>query len=193
MTANSDILTPVIMKVSPSDRLPRGKEQVQMLSRLARQAAQMSSEKSGHKITAFCKNQDGVPIPTAGVYWSISHKPHFVGGVVAAEPVGIDIEQVRQVDVGVMQRIADDQEWALAGGRELEAFFRFWTAKEAVLKAMGVGFTGLSNCRILRMLDKDRLKVGYDQKTFVVHQIWFAEDHLAAVTETGRSLQWTLV
>ena len=57
--------------------------------------------------------------------------------------MGIDIEQVRSVKDGVMAKIADEQEWALAGGKAPESFFRFWTAKEAVLKAMGVGFTGL--------------------------------------------------
>ncbi len=190
---NPKILFPVIMKVPESERRPRGKEQVQTLSRLARQAALISAEKSGLGSIDFRKNEDGVPIPTDGIHWSISHKPGYVGGVVATEPVGIDIEQVRSVKDGVMEKIADEREWALAGGKAPEAFFRFWTAKEAVLKVMGVGFTGLGNCRIVRIVNDDSLIAGYGQRRFVVHQTWFTKNHIAAITGIGRSIQWFFV
>lgn len=193
MTLNPKILFPVIMKVPESERLPRGKKQVQTLSRLARQAALISAEKSGLVSNDFRKNEDGVPIPTNGIHWSISHKPGYVGGVVATEPVGIDIEQVRSVKDGVMEKIADELEWALAGGKAPEAFFRFWTAKEAVLKATGVGFTGLGNCRIVRIVDDNCLIAGYDQRRFIVHQTWFAKGHIAAITGTGRLIQWVFI
>ena len=190
---NPRILFPVIMKVPESERLPRGKEQVQTLSRLARQAARISAEKSGLVSSDFRKNEDGVPIPTDGIHWSISHKPGYVGGVVSTEPVGIDIEQVRSVKDGVMAKIADEQEWALAGGKASKTFFRFWTAKEAVLKTTGAGFTGLSNCRIVRIVDDNCLIAGYGQRRFVVHQTWFIKNHIAAITGTERSIQWAFV
>ena len=190
MTFNYKILFPVIMKVPQSEHQPRGRKQVQTLSRLARQAARISAEKSDLKINNFSKDEDGIPIPANGIYWSISHKPRYVGGVVSTEPVGIDIERVRPVKDGVMKKIASEEEWALIGGKALESFFRFWTAKEAVLKATGAGFTGLSNCRIVQIDDDKRLIAGYGKKRFIIHQAWFTKDHIAAVTETGKSVRW---
>ncbi|RUA00950.1 MAG: hypothetical protein DSY89_05610 [Deltaproteobacteria bacterium] len=197
MNDNPEILFPVIMKVPADERLPRGKEQVRTLSRLARQAARVSAEKSGLALSGFPKNDDGAPIPAHGIHWSISHKTDYVSGVVATGPVGIDIERMRKVSCAIMEYIADDQEWRLIGGKAPVAFFRFWTAKEAVLKAMGVGFTGLSHCRILQVIDDGCLAAGYDKKHFIVHQRWFTRDHIAAITgpamKKDRSIQWTFI
>jgi 4'-phosphopantetheinyl transferase len=193
MNDNSKTLFPVIMKVPDAERLPRGKEQVRTLSRLARQAARISAEKSGLALSGFPKNENGVPIPAQGLHWSISHKTDYVSGVVSTEPVGIDIERMREVSSAIMEYIADDREWDRIGGKAPVAFFRFWTAKEAVLKAMGVGFTGLSHCRIIRVVDDDCLIAGYDECEFIVYQTWFTNSHIAAITGNNRSIQWTFV
>jgi len=193
VTLNPKVLFPVIMKVPHSERQLRGKKQVQTLSRLARQAARISTEKSGLKISEFSKNEDGGPIPTNSIYWSISHKSRYVGGVVSTEPVGIDIERVRPVKNRVMEKIASEGEWALAGGKAVETFFRFWTAKEAVLKATGAGFTGLSNCHIVEIDDDEHLIAKYAEKRFIIHQTWCAKDYIAAVTQTERLVRWIFV
>ncbi len=194
MNNNLETLFPVIMKVPDAERLPRGKEQVRTLSRLAREAARVSAEKSGLVLSDFPKNDDGAPIPDHGIHWSISHKTDYVSGVVATEPVGIDIERIREVSSAIMEYIADDQEWERIGGRAPIAFFRYWTAKEAVLKAMSVGFTGLSHCRIVQVVDDNCLIAGYDETQFIVHQTWFTREHIAAITgqamKKDRSIQW---
>lgn len=192
MAHNSGTLFPVILKVPAAERRLHRKAQVQALSRLARQAARISAEKSGLTLTGFPKNDAGAPVPARGTCWSISHKTRFVAGVAATETVGIDIERTRDVKSAIMEYIADEKEWDTIGGRAPAAFFRFWTAKEAVLKAMGVGFTGLSRCRILKVVDEAHLIAGYDKREFVVHQIWFTCDHIAAITGNNRLIHWTL-
>lgn len=193
MTDNSGILRPVIMKVPESARFPRGRDRVRALSQLARQAAHISAHKSGLDLTEFRKDQDGAPIPTDNIYWSISHKTEYVGGVVATKPVGIDIEKKRDVHPGLMEKIAGKGEWALVKDHSVNNFLRFWTAKEAVLKAMGVGFTGLSNCHIVRIIDENHIIVEYEDKRLDVHQTWFTEKYIAAVTDTGASIRWVFV
>lgn len=193
MTNSTGILRPVIMKVPETERFPRGKERVRSLSRLARQAAHISAHKSGLDLTEFRKDQDGAPIPTDGIYWSISHKSEYVGGVVATKPVGIDIEKKRPVNAGLMEKIAGQAEWALIGDRTTINFLRIWTAKEAVLKAMGVGFTGLSKCHIVEIIDDSRLVSVYEDKKWDVHHTWFTKDHIAAITQTGSSLHWAFI
>ena len=60
-------------------------------------------------------------------------------------PVGCDVERVRRIDVLAMVRTIgseDERDWfrAQAEPFRTRAFFRLWTAKEAVLKAAGTGF-----------------------------------------------------
>jgi 4'-phosphopantetheinyl transferase len=69
---------------------------------------------------------------------------HWLLAVADGRPVGVDVECVRDIEV---ERMADmclsDREraylGALPGPGRLEAFFRCWTRKEAVVKACGVG------------------------------------------------------
>jgi 4'-phosphopantetheinyl transferase len=81
--------------------------------------------------------------------------------VTKAQEVGIDLELVRsEVDVAnlseryfapsehtVIMQTAEDQRNMM--------FFRYWVAKEAVVKAQGIGLRGLSNCEVL--LGQDEL------------------------------------
>lgn len=59
--------------------------------------------------------------------------------------VGIDIEKIRPVEPGLPQRYFSLQEQAalsaLAGQDWLDGFFRAWTRKEALLKAVGAGLS----------------------------------------------------
>lgn len=57
--------------------------------------------------------------------------------------VGVDIERVGSFDDALARRVLTEQERAVLSALPLamqaRQFFRFWTAKEAVLKALGVG------------------------------------------------------
>jgi|GEM_PF-3741874 len=60
-------------------------------------------------------------------------------------PVGCDVERVREIDVLAMVRTIgseSERDWFRIHDEPLRtrAFFRLWTAKEAVLKAAGTGF-----------------------------------------------------
>jgi 4'-phosphopantetheinyl transferase len=140
-----DMLYPVILPVSPEDRRLAGADRVRSLSRIARRALAVCAEKSGLKIGEFIKNADGVPMPDNGVYWSVTHKPEYVAGILGLSPVGIDLEKIRPIHQGLFHRVADDEQWALDDSEPLIRFFRFWTAKEAVLKACGIG---LRSCQM---------------------------------------------
>jgi 4'-phosphopantetheinyl transferase len=70
------------------------------------------------------------------------------------------------------------------------AFFRFWTAKEAVLKAIGKGLIGLSDCRIHKIIDDTRLQLICNRSTWMVVQRWIRSDHLVAVTADQVDICW---
>ena len=172
---NADTLYPVILPVPAvvGDYVP--KDRVVFLSRHARQALNQSAEKSGVALGKLEKDEDGVPLPSGGIYWSISHKNRFVCGVVAPQPIGIDIENVREFSEGLLKKTATKEEWALADMETaaVMAFFRFWTAKEAVLKATGIGIKDLLRCRVNRIIDETHLQILYSGQEWLIEHFFY--------------------
>lgn len=182
-------LFPIILNVPQEIQITKGRPKVQALSRLAREAAQQSAQKTlAHRLADFPKSADGVPQPVAGIHWSLSHKSAQVAGIVAPHPIGIDIEYHRPVKAGMAARIATPEEWRLAalssdGAVDTPSercFYRFWTAKEAVLKAVGQGLVGLSDCRVTALPSPRRMRLSHGQIHWEVVQRWYGP-HLIAL------------
>lgn len=190
--AGNTYLYPVIFSVPMTHRNLKGRDKVVYLSRFARQALRASAQKSGLILENPAKDTDGVPLPDNGVYWSVSHKQAYVAGVVSTAPVAIDIEKIRPCSEALFNRIADKIEWNLAEDDPTTNFFRFWTAKETVLKATGDGIRGLSRCRIAEIIDNTQLIVSYDSREWVIEHHFF-DQHIAAVVQDGRSVEWTVI
>ncbi len=182
----------MVLPVPVKARALKGRPKVGALRAAAREALLRSVRYSGLRLDRLEKDDNGAPLPYRGVYWSLSHKSAFVAAVAARRPVGIDIEKVRKVSEGLRRRLADEAEWRLAENDDLWLFFRYWTAKEAVLKAVGKGLTGLSRCRIDRIVDADRLLLSYGRESWTVTHCRVGDDHLAAITSGGTDLIWHL-
>ncbi len=75
----------------------KGKNKVEALSLFARESAKASGVKSKLFADMFEKDALGVPLPSNNIFWSISHKPDFVAGVVSVKKLGIDIEKIKDV------------------------------------------------------------------------------------------------
>lgn len=181
---------PVILPVPPPERLLKGRDKVAALRALARQALALSARYAGLRPGVLEKDANGAPLPSNGVHWSLSHKSACVAAVASLAPVGIDVERIKSVTEGLQQRIAGPMEWALAPQRDLATFFRYWTAKEAVLKAAGKGLVDLSRCRIARLVDRDHTLLDYGRRTWTVMHRWVGEDHLVAVTADDVHIVW---
>lgn len=65
------------------------------------------------------------------VCFNLSHSHGAVVCAVHDKPIGVDVEKLRPAPR------------RLAGGMEDAAFFRFWTAKEATIKRLGLGIAAL--------------------------------------------------
>jgi 4'-phosphopantetheinyl transferase len=171
---------PLIMAVSEADRQLRGRDKVLQLSSLARQAVQLSAGQSGIKLGELMKSQEGAPLPVGGYFWSIAHKTDYVVGVVADFPIGMDVEKIRPCAPGLYRMTADDAEWKLGESVSDLLFFRYWTAKESVLKSVGIGLKALSQCRIIEIVDDHHLMLSYKQQEFHVEHYYF-NGHIAAI------------
>ena len=188
---NNDTIFPVILSVPVEKQNLSGREQFDFLKQYARQAVRCSAEKKGVELSVFQKDDDGVPLPEKGCYWSLSHKPAYVAGVTANQPVGIDLEFIRPVKPALFKKVADDREWHLADTISDIFFYRFWTAKEAVLKANGTGLADMSQCKIDRVVDGTRIAVAFRGKSWMVEHIFF-NTHVASVTIEDYTVQWDL-
>ena len=177
------------MPISAADQELDGHERIEAQRRRAREALVQSCLASGVPAGPFAKDTRNVPLPFGGTYWSISHKPQYVAAVVSSSPVGIDLEEVTPRKRRLFGYIAEDSEWALAE-QNWDTFFRFWTAKEAVLKATGAGLKDLKKTRIQTILDGDRLIVVYAQHPWPVQHYRFG-NHLVSLTHSGE-IRWTL-
>ena len=182
---------PVILPVPETARQLSGRKKVIYLSGFARRAVKLSAARGDIRLGDLVKDADGAPVPLNGVYWSITHKSAFVGGVAARYPIGLDIEKVKPCSQGLKNKVAGKSEWALSTERSDRLFFRFWTAKEAGLKAAGVGLKDLSRCKIAKLADETHLTVRYASRIWRIEQYDF-QGHMAAIVLNDPSIHWSV-
>lgn len=180
----------VIMAVPAAIRQLRGRENVQALRRYARTALARSAAYSGVTLGALEKGDRGQPLPIHGIHWSLSHTSDYVAAVTAPYRIGIDIEKIRPFTAALKNRVAGDCEWRLSPAVDETLFCRYWTAKEAVLKGVGAGLSGLPQCAISRIADERHLHVRYGIKTWLVSHFWKIKHHLAAITAAHACVRW---
>lgn len=185
------VLFPVVVSLGTCASKFKGKEKVAYLSRVARQALEMSAARSGLVLGALLKDEDGVPCPVNGNYWSLSHKPGCVAAVVSQDKVGIDIEEIKPRSETLFSCVATEEEWQLSE-KSWHTLFRYWTAKEATLKALGIGISGLKTCRIASVLDEAQIVLDYEGRHFLVEQLIY-RNHVVSVVKGGHQVDWTLL
>lgn len=191
-TIKRKVVFPVILAVPERERNLTGRKKVEALSALARFALEISSRKSGVNLGCLTKNEDGAPVPFDGNFWSVTHKTEYVGGVIAQTETGIDIEKIKPCSKALLKKIAGPREWALSDSDREILFFRFWTSKEAVLKAAGTGISGLSGCRIEKISSDNSLIVNYNDKIWEIRHHFFGH-HIASVVTNGFDIEWTVL
>ncbi len=110
----------------------------------------------------FRENRWGKPavaMPPAALVFNLSHSGDTVAVIVAdgdAE-IGVDIERLRPLphadDVATHVFHPDELRWLARQRDMLPAFFRLWTLKESLLKAVGTGFSHPARQICWHMLD----------------------------------------
>jgi len=185
-------LFPVVMPLSEAGHNLSGKEQATRLSRLAREALRVSAERSHVRLGELLAGENGRPCPVSGNHWSVSHKPQCVAAVVSKERVGIDVEEIRPRSASLFDYVATEEEWRLQD-KSWDTFFRYWTAKEATLKAVRVGIAGgLKNCRTISVPDENHIVLEYQGASFLVEQLRY-KDHLVAVVKGDNQIEWVVM
>jgi 4'-phosphopantetheinyl transferase len=183
---------PVILPVPHAKKALTGRDKVEFLSKYARKALKRSAQYRGIDLGELIKDENGAPVPTNGCHWSITHKSEYVGGVAAPYRIGFDIEKIKPFSPGLLKKTAGEEEWRLGNTDPQNLFFRYWTSKEAVLKAAGRGIGGLSTCKVSQVIDDRHLMITYDHKIWPIEHFFF-ENHIASIVTSDIPVRWTLL
>lgn len=138
----------------------------------------------------------GAPRPSNGWHWSIAHTSLgelcLVAAAVSREPVGVDAEAQRLPSDDVVRcAMDDDEERALAPGTRAARFTRAWTAKEAVLKKLGLGLAALSQVRV-EDADGDALVLWHGGTRHAVESISLPPFTVSVSGRARDSVRWEI-
>lgn len=86
------------------------------------------------------------------VHFSISHSGEIAICAISDDTqIGIDIEKISEININTFKPYMLDTEWKRIKKsiNKYEAFFEYWTQKEAIIKALGFGQINLKSFEII--------------------------------------------
>ena len=98
-----------------------------------------------HLVSAYLKkkyivnwttNEYGKPV-SDGICFNLSHCNGVVALALSDKDVGVDVENIRQIERSVVEYVSDKSETDYV--KDDKDFFRLWTAKESLAKCQGRG------------------------------------------------------
>ena len=120
----------------------------------------------------------------------VSHKKEYAAGLVSKSAAGIDLEKIKKVSVFLFKRIVGKKEKQCFKEDDSDIiFFRCFTAKEAVLKAVGIGLIGLSHINVIKVEDSENLLLKYKNIEYKVEHVFF-DKHIASVVKDNYKVEW---
>lgn len=99
-------------------------------------------------------------------HFNISHTHNMIAVAISNNPVGVDVEQIREIDIGIAKRFFTEREQNYIEKSQddlYERFFEIWTKKEAYIKCTGKGLSAPLNSFDVtdKSLSKHFYTVGY--------------------------------
>ncbi|AET69195.1 phosphopantetheine--protein transferase [Desulfosporosinus orientis DSM 765] len=98
-----------------------------------------------NKDIVFLRNENGKPClqGAGGVHFNLSHSGKWVVCIAGSSEVGIDVEEMKPVDISLGEGFFSRSEYEalkkLPQEQQLERFYELWTLKESYVKAVGRG------------------------------------------------------
>jgi 4'-phosphopantetheinyl transferase len=127
----------------------------------------------------------------SGLSFNLSHSQGLALYGVCRRPIGVDLECIREnTDVSALaKRFFTDREYevvrSLPPSQQQQVFFRYWTCKEAYLKATGAGLSQLEEVEILLTPTQP---ASLQSEEWSLTELIPANNYLAAVAVAGQNL-----
>jgi 4'-phosphopantetheinyl transferase len=124
-----------------------------------------SELKVNSKAIEFNANKYGKPLlkRDCGLHFNISHSEDWIVCAVDNEPIGIDIEKLRPVELEIAEQFFAEEEYKILISKNPEDqqhfFFDLWTLKESYIKAVGRGLSMPLNSFTVSFLEKGEIVV----------------------------------
>jgi 4'-phosphopantetheinyl transferase len=136
----------------------------------------------------------GDKFATSGLWFNLSHSQGLALCAVCRHPIGVDLEYIREnTDVEALaKRFFTDREYevvrSLPPNQQQQVFFRYWTCKEAYLKATGAGLSQLEQVEILLTPTQP---ASLQSEEWSLTELIPANNYLAAVAVAGHNLHYS--
>lgn len=115
-----------------------------VLGRLMLKKALKTVGLSENSLDTISYNEEGKPL-IEGISFSISHSQDLVACAFdRTGHIGLDVEYPRAIKRAHFRHCFNDKEWAsIEEDESMHTFYQYWTQKEAILKANGLGLAHL--------------------------------------------------
>ncbi|VXC05573.1 putative 4'-phosphopantetheinyl transferase [Flavobacterium sp. 9AF] len=128
-------------------------------------------------------NEYGKPSFYYSFEFNISHSGKIAICAACIEgSIGIDIEEVKEVNIEEYKEQFSCNEWYIItkDKNPTSKFFEFWTRKEALVKAVGLGIS------ILHEIEVINDTIIYNNQTYKVETIFINDKYKASIASTGK-------
>lgn len=194
--AGDEHLCVIVRRAALSGEATQGPARVRAMRAQALAALARAASMHDARLGPLEHDALGAPRPSNGWHWSIAHTSLgelcLVAAAVSRDPVGVDAEAQRLPSDDVVRcAMDDDEERALAPGERAMRFTRAWTAKEAVLKKLGLGLAALSQVRI-EDADGDAIVLVHAGARHAVESISLPPFTVAVSGRARESVRWEI-
>ena len=106
--------------------------------------------------------------------YNVSHSGDWVAAAFDTLPVGIDVEKIDSIDLGIAERFFAPSEVDMLRTKkqpneQMKLFYQLWTLKESYIKAMGKGLSIPLNSFAIDISNDKRIKLHHSDE---IHTIW---------------------
>ncbi len=104
-------------------------------------------------------------------HFSISHTRNAIVVAISDNPIGVDIERIKEIKIGIVKRFFTECERAYINEDKLgsnKRFYEIWTKKEAYVKYLGLGLSvPLNSFDVLDSKFSDRL-FNFEKSEYII-------------------------
>ncbi|HED66797.1 MAG TPA: 4-phosphopantetheinyl transferase family protein [Planctomycetes bacterium] len=181
------IVYPVCARVPSGLRGRRGVDEARRLGHEALELSARLARRPPVEGASFPRDDERAPLPvrTGRCTWhfSTTNTRGLAAAVVAPFRIGIDAEWLDRPRIEAPLAYFDARERARLGLDERRGVIALWSAKEAVLKQVGVGIAGMGRVRLESAAPGHRLRLAFDGERFDV-RLFFRGDHVLSIATT---------